>query len=49
MEHSIGSVISKTEALVVKLEGLERSKLKNKDSALEVFKQGLGGCLSGLL
>ncbi|XP_061490655.1 polycystin-2-like protein 1 isoform X2 [Rhineura floridana] len=31
LEHSIGSVISKMEALVIKLEGLERSKLKNRN------------------
>ncbi|KAJ7324463.1 hypothetical protein JRQ81_017483 [Phrynocephalus forsythii] len=31
LEHSIGTIISKTEAVVAKLEGLERSKLKNKD------------------
>ncbi|KAJ6661736.1 hypothetical protein lerEdw1_013258 [Lerista edwardsae] len=31
LERSIGSIMSKTEAVVCKLEGLERSKLKKKD------------------
>ncbi|XP_034993769.2 polycystin-2-like protein 1 [Zootoca vivipara] len=37
LEHSIGGVMSKTEALVVKLEGLERSKFKNKDSTSKLL------------
>lgn len=31
LERSIGSIMSKTEAMVCKLEGLERSKLKKKE------------------
>ncbi|XP_032419472.1 polycystin-2 isoform X1 [Xiphophorus hellerii] len=31
MEHSIGSIVSKIDAVIVKLEGMERAKLKRKD------------------
>ncbi|XP_026570283.1 polycystic kidney disease 2-like 1 protein [Pseudonaja textilis] len=35
LENSVGGIISKTEALVIKLEDLERSKMKKKDSVPE--------------
>uniref|UniRef100_A0A1A7WAE6 Polycystin-2 n=3 Tax=Iconisemion striatum TaxID=60296 RepID=A0A1A7WAE6_9TELE len=31
MEHSIGSIVSKIDAVIVKLEGMERAKLKRRD------------------
>lgn len=31
MEHSIGSIVSKIDAVIVKLEAMERAKLKRKD------------------
>uniref|UniRef100_A0A1A8FJE0 Polycystin-2 n=3 Tax=Nothobranchius korthausae TaxID=1143690 RepID=A0A1A8FJE0_9TELE len=31
MEHSIGSIVSKIDAVIVKLEGIERAKLKRRD------------------
>ncbi|XP_058044069.1 polycystin-2-like protein 1 [Ahaetulla prasina] len=35
LENSVGGIITKTEALVIKLEDLERSKMKKKDSVPE--------------
>ncbi|XP_042314373.1 polycystic kidney disease 2-like 1 protein [Sceloporus undulatus] len=37
LEHSIANIISKTEALVVKLEGIERSKVRNNDPGEKLF------------
>lgn len=31
MEHSIGSIVSKIDAVIVKLEGMERAKVKRRD------------------
>jgi len=31
MEHSIGSIVSKIDAVIVKLEAMERAKTKRKD------------------
>lgn len=31
MEHSIGSIVSKIDAVIVKLEAMERAKLKRRD------------------
>lgn len=31
MEHSIGSIVSKIDAVIVKLEAMERAKLKRKE------------------
>lgn len=31
MEHSIGSIVSKIDAIIVKLEAMERVKLKRRD------------------
>ena len=31
MEHSIGSIVSKIDAVIVKLETMERAKLKRRD------------------
>ncbi|KAM4594684.1 polycystin-2 isoform 2-T2 [Fundulus diaphanus] len=31
MEHSIGSIVSKIDAVIVKLEGMERAKMKRRD------------------
>lgn len=31
MEHSIGSIVSKMDAVIVKLEAMERAKLKRRD------------------
>lgn len=31
MEHSIGSIVSKMDAVIVKLEVMERAKLKRRD------------------
>lgn len=31
MEHSIGSIVSKIDAVIVKLEAMERVKLKRRD------------------
>ncbi|XP_068614235.1 polycystin-2-like [Brachionichthys hirsutus] len=41
MEHSIGSIVSKIDAVIVKLEAMERSKLKRRDV--------LGRLLDGVL
>ncbi|XP_041837833.1 polycystin-2 isoform X2 [Melanotaenia boesemani] len=41
MEHSIGSIVSKIDAVIVKLEGMERAKLKRRDV--------LGRLLDGVL
>lgn len=41
MEHSIGSIVSKIDAVIVKLEGMERAKLKRRDV--------LGRLLDGLM
>ncbi|XP_020646855.3 polycystin-2-like protein 1 [Pogona vitticeps] len=46
LEHSVGSIIPKTEALVVKLEGLERSNLKNKDPVIEQEQLSQGSSVS---
>lgn len=31
MEHSIGSIVSKIDAVIVKLETMERTKIKRRD------------------
>lgn len=31
MEHSIGSIVSKIDAVIVKLEAMERAKVKRRD------------------
>lgn len=31
MEHSIGSIVSKIDAVIVKLEAMERAKMKRRD------------------
>lgn len=41
MEHSIGSIVSKIDAVIVKLEAMERAKLKRRDV--------LGKLLEGVL
>ncbi|XP_008417986.2 polycystin-2 isoform X2 [Poecilia reticulata] len=41
MEHSFGSIVSKIDAVIVKLEGMERAKLKRRDV--------LGRLLDGLM
>lgn len=41
MEHSIGSIVSKIDAVIVKLETMERAKLKRRDV--------LGRLLDGVL
>ena len=32
MEHSIGSIVSKIDAVIVKLEAMERAKLKRRET-----------------
>lgn len=53
MEHSIGSIVSKIDAVIVKLEGMERAKLKRRDvlgrlldGVMEVNTQA--GCLHAI-
>ena len=48
MEHSIGSIVSKIDAVIVKLEAMERAKLKRRevlgrllDGVMEVRLKGL--------
>lgn len=50
MEHSIGSIVSKIDAVIVKLETMERVKLKRRDvvgrllDAMEVRHSGYTMC-----
>lgn len=55
MEHSIGSIVSKMDAVIVKLEAMERAKLKRRDvlgrlldGVMEVSSLGQGLLLSGV-
>lgn len=51
MEHSIGSIVSKIDAVIVKLEAMERVKVKRRDvlgrlleGVMEVSRSGLTPC-----
>lgn len=51
MEHSIGSIVSKIDAVIVKLEAMERVKVKRRDvlgrlleGVMEVSGSGLTSC-----
>ena len=42
MEHSIGSIVSKIDAVLIKLEGMEKSKPQRKDSVASRSLSKLG-------
>ena len=53
MEHSIGSIVSKIDAVLVKLEAMEKAKLKRRetmakllDSIADVSEENRAGFLS---
>ena len=37
MEHSIGSIVSKIDAVIVKLEAMERAKVKRRENMGKVL------------
>ena len=46
MERSVGSIVTKIDAVIVKLEGMEKNKAKKREAMtriLETMDQGEGG------
>lgn len=37
MEHSIGSIVSKIDTVLVKLEGMERAKLRRREAMTQLL------------
>lgn len=37
MEHSIGSIVSKIDTVLVKLEGMEKAKLKRREAMTQLL------------